>query len=92
MYIKVEWIHEFPDEPVIIYSELDDYNNEIRKIEVYKDGKYGYANNVTEFGGTMLSKEPLPTIEEIDSDKQFRSKEITKNEFEDIWCKIVKSM
>lgn len=91
MYIKVEWIHEFSDEPIMLYSELDSDNNEIRKIEIYKDGRYGYADEVSEFGGAMLSEEPLPTIEEIASDKQFKPEVITKNEFEELWCKIIKN-
>ncbi len=92
MYIKVEWIHEFCDEPITLYSELDADNNEIRKIEIYKDGSYGYANDAIEFGGAMLSLEPLPTIDEIASDGQFKPKQITKDEFEKIWYKIAKKI
>lgn len=40
-YIKVHWIHNFEDDPIFLYSELDSKRNEIRKIEVYKDGKSG---------------------------------------------------
>ena len=43
-YIKVKWIHSYPDEPVLLYSEIDDSGWEVRKVEVFPDGAYGYAN------------------------------------------------
>ena len=33
-YILLEWKHESEDDPILIYSEVDDANYEIRKIEV----------------------------------------------------------
>ena len=36
-YIKVQWIHNFEDEPILLYSELDSMRNEVRKVEVYKN-------------------------------------------------------
>lgn len=38
-YLFVRWIHNFPDEPVLLYSELDKSRFETRKIEVFPDGK-----------------------------------------------------
>lgn len=40
-YLKVEWVHDFNDEPSIIYSELDHNRNEWCKIEIYKNGQPG---------------------------------------------------
>jgi hypothetical protein len=88
-YIKVEWIHDFTDEPVIIYSEIDNERNEIRKVELFRDGKAGYAINDIEFGGSGLSECPLPELEEIASDQQFKPFEITKEEFETVWSEKV---
>lgn len=42
-YIRVQWIHDFQDEPILLYSELDCKRNEIRKVKVYKNDKLGYA-------------------------------------------------
>ena len=84
-YLKVSWIHEFDDEPSQLYSELDKSRHETRKIEIYKDDTFGLASTNFEFGGTTLSIEPVPTIEEIKEDPQFLPQIITKNEFEKVW-------
>ncbi|WP_353885443.1 DUF6881 domain-containing protein [Acinetobacter bereziniae] len=34
-YLKVEWMHDFLDEPIFLYSELDKNRNELRKVEVF---------------------------------------------------------
>jgi hypothetical protein len=36
-YIKVFWKHQHRDEPVELYSELDDGRWEVRKVEVSRD-------------------------------------------------------
>lgn len=84
-YIKVIWKHEFTDEPVELYSELDDWNNEIRKVEVYRNGEVGYATLDLSYSNTFLSKYELPDIIEINQDKQFCATSISKDDFEIIW-------
>jgi len=84
-YIKVEWIHIFEDEPNEIYSEIDEMRNEIREIELFKNGKIGYATESVEFGGSGLSECPLPEIEEIAQDSQFKPIRISGEEFEAVW-------
>jgi len=36
--LEVQWIHDFVDEPCLIYGELNDEIEEIRKIEVFRGG------------------------------------------------------
>jgi hypothetical protein len=84
-YLKVEWVHEFMNEPMLICSEIDEHRNEIRKIEMFRDGRVGYANNEIEYGGSALSEWPLPEIDEIALDDQFKPTEISKEYFEKIW-------
>jgi hypothetical protein len=88
-YILVEWMHKFDDEPNEIYSEIDETRNEIRKIEIFKNGKIGYATESFGFGGSCLSECPLPEIEEIAKDSQFRTIRISREEFEAVWNKNV---
>ena len=88
-YIKVKWVHSFRDEPVFLYSELDEGRWEIRKVEVFSDGRMGYADSRRTSGGTKLGKEPVPSILEIGTDPQFEPMEVTKDEFETIWSKAV---
>ena len=54
-YIKVLWKHELADEPVLLYSELDDDHWETRKVEVFRDGQLGYASADSETGSTDRS-------------------------------------
>jgi hypothetical protein len=86
-YIKVEWKHSFSDEPVWLYSELDDNHWETRKVEVFADGRCGYASATESSGTTRLSTEPIPSLIEISYDPQFEPVEITKSEFEEVWLK-----
>lgn len=84
-YILVKWMHHFDNEPVLLYSELDDSRFETRKIEVFPDGKKGYASETEEFGSTRLGTEPVPSVSEIAKDPEFDPKEITQDEFEKVW-------
>ncbi|MBO2945983.1 hypothetical protein JJQ72_18545 [Paenibacillus sp. F411] len=84
-FLKIEWIHEIADEPYIIYAELDDVGYENRKIEIYKNGRIGYATQSSEFGGSILSEQPYPAVEEIAANSEFILVQISKEEFESIW-------
>ncbi|MBP3611324.1 MAG: hypothetical protein J6J42_13430 [Lachnospiraceae bacterium] len=88
-YIKVQWIHDFQDEPILLYSELDSKRNEIRKVEVYKNGKLGYACENKSVNGTFVSKTEIPLLEDINADIQFEAWELDKEYFESIWNKAV---
>jgi hypothetical protein len=87
-YLKVKWIHSYPDEPVLIYSELDRERWELRKVEVFRSGRMGYAGPGLEIevGGAGLSTEPLPSFEGIADDPEFEPEVISKAEFEKIWA------
>lgn len=84
-YLQVSWIHNFDDEPILLYHEMDDHGYEVRKIEIYKDGSFGIASSETDFGGTLLSPEPIPDVEEIRRDSQFIPRIISREEFEEEW-------
>ncbi len=88
-YIKVQWIHDFEDEPILLYSELDSMRNEVRKVEVYKNNELGYACENKSVNGTFLSKTEIPSLEDINLDVQFEACEIDKEYFELIWHKAV---
>ena len=84
-YIRVKWIHGNTDEPVWLYSELDDASWETRKVEVFADGFVGFASDGNEVGGAALGLTPIPSIAVIAADPQFLPTEITPEEFEAIW-------
>jgi hypothetical protein len=90
-YLRVRWNHEDATEPILLLSELDDEANEIRKIELFRDGTIGFADSNNESESTVLSEKPflsekpLPSIEEIASDPQFTAEWIDRSEFERFW-------
>ena len=84
-YIKVRWHHSDADEPVILFSELDQHRWEVRKIEIYADGSCGYATAEEQVGGTWLGLVPVPSLAEIAAEAQFEPLETSKEEFERVW-------
>jgi Domain of unknown function (DUF6881) len=85
-YLRVEWVHSDPDDPVTLYSELDDEGWEVRKVEFFRDGRAGFASESETAGGTELGEKPVPPLEEIAADSQFRPASITREEFEKVWA------
>ena len=84
-YIRVRWQHEHPDEPVDLWSELNAERFETRKLEIFRDGRIGYASADEECGGTHLGESAVPSINEIGSDIQFQPEEVSKAAFEELW-------
>jgi uncharacterized protein DUF6881 len=84
-YLKCNWNHSFPDAPITLYSELDDLRWELRKVEVFRDGRMGYADRRKEVDGSRLGLDPVPALAEIAADPQFQPVEITSLEFESVW-------
>lgn len=85
-YIRVHWKHQNLASPTTLYSELDAAGWELRKVEVFSDGRIGYADGSEAAGDTRLSTEPLPTLAEIGADPQFEPYEISNEEFERVWA------
>ena len=85
-YIRVEWHHESRDDPSILLSEIDSARWEIRKVEIWRDGRIGFADKETASANTRLGVGSLPSNDEIDSGPQFSLTEITQSEFEDQWA------
>jgi hypothetical protein len=86
-YLKVEWLHDFGEEPVEIYSEVGDDGYEIRKVEVFCDGRLEYADERHEAGATALSEVPVGTVAEIAAQDEFRPRVISEGDFEEMWTR-----
>lgn len=84
-YLRVTWHHELPDEPVELYSEIDESGWEVRKVEVHRNGRRDYAGPEQATGTTMLSETRFPSIEEIAAQEEFTPHAITGDEFERVW-------
>lgn len=85
-YLKVTWLHDNPEDPVEMYSEINDEGWEQRRVDCYANGRKDIAGRGIETGKTILAEVPvLETPEEIAEDSQFRSELISNSKFEEIW-------
>jgi hypothetical protein len=88
-YLKVYWHHDLPDEPVELYSELDDDRWEIRKIEIFRDGRCELADQAQLTGALTIGEAPIPLFEEIAEQVEFSPFLIDASEFETVWQRAV---
>lgn len=86
-YLRVEWLGAGPEDPKVLYSELDEEGWEIRKVELFPDGHFGFAGAGETASGTQLGDQRVPPFEEIAADGEFRPSRITAEEFERVWDK-----
>lgn len=84
-YLLVKWEKSSPDEPCLMYSELDDQRMERRKIDVYADGRWGFADEHEEVGGSGLGEASTPTVDHLNADSEYEAEMIDKEEFEKMW-------
>lgn len=84
-YLRCEWLHEDPQDPVVFYIELDEGRWEVRKVEVFRDGRMGWADADHEVGGCGLGEAEVPPLDEIAADPEFRPSTISRDEFESVW-------
>ncbi|MER8199226.1 hypothetical protein AB0407_35890 [Streptomyces microflavus] len=84
-YVKVAWVHDFADDPVLYLSELGDDGHETRKVQFYRDGRSEWADGSFETATVGLSEIPFPPLEEISSQPEFTAQVITPEEFERAW-------
>jgi hypothetical protein len=84
-YLRVDWHHEFPDEPITLYSEVGDDGYETRKVNVFADGHLEGADDDHETAHTGIGEIPLPPIAEIDERDEFSAEEINRDTFEALW-------
>jgi hypothetical protein len=85
-YIRLKWNHSNPDEPVWIFSELDDKGKEIRKIECFRNGFCDVATEKSSSGTASVMTLPLPDLSQLSRrDPEFTPVEISQEEFENVW-------
>lgn len=87
IHLRVKWLNQHPEEPVLLFSELDDQRLEIRKVEVFRDGRQGYASSNEEQGGTFLGTTPTPELAILAEDPEFDPEAISASAFERIWAR-----
>jgi hypothetical protein len=84
-YLKVRWHHNESYDPIVLYHEIEEDGREVRRIELFEDGRLLRSDRIQPEATTSVSLGRLPPIEEIRGDPQFFTSEIEQNEFEEIW-------
>ena len=90
-FLAVQWHHTNPEDPIWLYSELNNERCEIRKVEVFADGLHDWAEGGRSTGAAQLSTRPLPSFEEVALQPEFTPREISHEEFEAVWRKAIGS-
>ncbi len=80
IYVEVVRHDHLEDKPVLVYSEVVAWR-EVRKVEIYRNGRTGFADRWTTTGTTQLSEGAFPTIQEIAAQPEFSPFEIDRDEF-----------
>jgi hypothetical protein len=84
-YIRVDWHHEFEDEPAVFYSEIGEGRWETRAVREYRDGHLEWADQPHEIGCAILAELPIPELEEISAQPEFDAFVIEASDFERLW-------
>jgi hypothetical protein len=84
-YIDVIWHTTDPADPVRLVSELDELGFETRKLEFFRDGAVGYADETTSENGCALGEFAVPPLAKINEDQDFTGVAITAAAFEELW-------
>src|SRR5829696_4147222 len=87
-YVRVDSMNRQPDEPVMLYSELDERRFEIRKVEIFPNFLAGWASVDRVCGPTQLRRDAMPELRDVA--KQLEPVEISREEFEWVWNRWVR--
>ncbi|THA25988.1 hypothetical protein E4198_15925 [Streptomyces sp. RKND-216] len=86
-YWKVEWKHDFQEEPTTFYSEIGEDGYEVRKVQRFRDGRLVKADAQHESGEVGLSEIPVGRIEDVKAQPDFSAFTISFDEFQVVWLK-----
>ncbi len=84
-YWHVDWLHDAPEDPVSIYSEIGDDGYETRKVHVYRNGRTIRSDDQYESREIGLSEIPVGSIADVAAQPDFRAMLIDRAKFESMW-------
>jgi len=88
-YCRTRWNHGLTSYPTEIWSELDGFRFEVRRLEVFSNGTilWGSAREGSA-GGAEMYITPLPELDEMaDDPDNVEASVITAEEFEALWAR-----
>lgn len=84
-YVKVRWHHDDDADPIVLFHEIGEGQRELRRVELFEDGRLLRSDKVEPDAPVSLSVEPLPSIDEIRTQLQFSVVEIDAAGFNAVW-------
>jgi hypothetical protein len=78
-------MHPGQDFPVLLLSEHDESGWEQRKVDVYQDGRVGFAD-AQEAHETQLACVRVPGLDDVAKEMAFDPQVLTREEFERFWA------
>ncbi|MFE3178946.1 DUF6881 domain-containing protein [Amycolatopsis sp. NPDC059235] len=91
LHLRVERIHDLEEEPVVLCCELDADGCEVRKVEVFHDGRKTFADTDRSTGDTVLGEGKVPSFEEIQAQAEFLPRGIDAAYFTRVWEEALRS-
>lgn len=89
-YLKGTYTEKFSEEVAQQFCEIGSDLYAQRSVEIFRDGRIGYADVTVSLNGTILPEGKFPSENEIwSSEGEFISCIITREEFEEVWEKAV---
>ena len=79
------WHHTNAYDPVTFFFELDDERYEMRRVEVFADGRRLRSDRIDPDAECSLSWEPMPMLAEIQAQEEFSAEVIDAAHFEHAW-------
>lgn len=91
-YVLLEWSHKWDDEPVQIWSELDDQRCETRKIEVFSHGFRLTYDHEDPRSAAGLADVPFPEdLRKLNAAGPFHASSVSQSDFEGLWSRSIES-
>jgi hypothetical protein len=84
-YIRCRWMSENREGLRMTFSELDGERWEVRRVEVFLDGRVSCADVHGSYGTTELAKNPIGEPEATVDNQEYEIAELTRAEFEAVF-------
>lgn len=86
-YLKIDWKNGAPADPATYFCEIDDEGWELRRVEIFQNGKMAYADRQLAVGCEGLGLAQVPSLSKIRQDPEIEAWEISENDFDFMWEK-----
>lgn len=73
-YLKVRWIHNFSNDPILLNGKLDENCCEVRKVKIFPNHSIDFTGADSNAKDIPRGKVPVPSFEEIATNSEFEQR------------------